>query len=374
MFRRVVARKIFYESLKMRVLELYSGIGGMHYALQESGIKGDVVAAIDINTNANSVYKHNFPNVLLMNRNIQSLSASEINDLRIDAVLMSPPCQPYTRVGLQKDILDNRSSSLLHVLSLIPQIKGLKYILLENVKGFEKSEMRNAVLKCISSCGFNYREVILSPCQFGIPNTRYRYYLLAKSSDLRFCFDQCAFELPDAVLKSLPKSKHNVLAEKDCAHRRNASKCCYTLENILQHVESNTEYLIPKKLLQKRAWLLDIRTSESDGSCCFTKAYGHYVEGAGSVYSPCSGEMVERTFLEAGKYDKQSVQASEILERLQLRYFTPREVSRLMCFPEEFAFPEHIVRKQKYRLLGNSINVHVVSRLIFLLHDEEKIT
>ncbi|XP_017888112.1 tRNA (cytosine(38)-C(5))-methyltransferase [Ceratina calcarata] len=358
----------------MRVLELYSGIGGMHYALQESGIKGEVVAAIDINTNANSVYKHNFPNVFLMNRNIQSLSASEINDLHIDTVLMSPPCQPYTRVGLQKDILDNRSSSLLHVLSLIPQIKALKYILLENVKGFEKSEMRNAVLKCISNCGFSYREVILSPCQFGIPNTRYRYYLLAKSKDLKFCFDQCAFNLPDVVFKALPKSKHNVLAEKDCAHRRNANKSCYTLENILQNVESNTEYLIPKKLLEKRAWLLDIRTSESDGSCCFTKAYGHYVEGAGSVYSPCSEEMVKETFLEASKYDKQSVEVSQVLEKLQLRYFTPMEVSRLMCFPEEFMFPGHIIRKQKYRLLGNSINVHVVSRLIFLLHNEERIT
>ncbi|CAK9802266.1 tRNA (cytosine(38)-C(5))-methyltransferase [Anthophora plagiata] len=154
----------------MKVLELYSGIGGMHYALQESGIKGDIVAAVDINTIANSVYNHNFPNIVLMNRNIQALSANEINDLNIDTILMSPPCQPYTRVGLKKDVLDNRSWSLLHVLSLIPQIKTLKYILLENVKGFEKSEMRNAVLKCMNDCGFNYKELILSPCQFGIPN------------------------------------------------------------------------------------------------------------------------------------------------------------------------------------------------------------
>lgn len=57
-----------------------------------------------------------------------------------------------------------------------------------------------------------------------------------------------------------------------------------------------------------------------------------------------------------------------------LRYFTPREICRLMCFPEEFTFPEYITDKQKYRLLGNSINIYVVSRLIFLLHTERKIT
>ncbi|XP_017796767.1 PREDICTED: tRNA (cytosine(38)-C(5))-methyltransferase [Habropoda laboriosa] len=356
----------------MKVLELYSGIGGMHYALQESGIKGDIVAAVDINTIANSVYRHNFPNVLLMNRNIQALSADEINDLNIDAILMSPPCQPFTRVGLQKDVLDNRSLSLLHALSLIPQIKTLKYILLENVKGFEKSEMRNAILKCIGDCGFNYKELILSPCQFGIPNSRYRYYLLAKRKDLEFCFDDSIlnFNLPETVLRALPKNRHKLLAEKIISKR---NKSCYMLHTILENVEGS-QYLIPRKLLQKRAWLLDIRTSQSDGSCCFTKAYGHYIEGTGSVYCPYSEEVIKEAFLEASKYDKQSLKVSDILEKLKLRYFTPKEVCRLMCFPEEFTFPEHVTCKQKYRLLGNSINVHVVSRLIFLLYTEKKIT
>ncbi|XP_043250724.1 tRNA (cytosine(38)-C(5))-methyltransferase [Colletes gigas] len=358
----------------MRVLELYSGIGGMHYAFQESGVNGSVVAAVDINTIANNVYKKNFPNVLLINGNVQSLSAKQINDLNVDTILMSPPCQPYTRVGLQKDISDNRSSSLFHVLCLIPQIKGLKYILLENVKGFEKSEMRNIVLKCINDCGFNHKELIISPCQFGIPNTRYRYYLLAKKQNLEFCLDNLTlnFQLSKDALNFLPKSKHRLLADKNSTQNFDADKMCYKIENILENVEE-TQYLIPKQLLQKRAWLLDIRTSQSNGSCCFTKAYGHYVEGTGSVYCPYSEELIKETFSEASKHNQQSLKISETLEKLMLRYFTPREVSRLMCFPENFTFPEQITRKQKYRLLGNSINVHVVSRLIFLLYTEKQI-
>ena len=357
----------------MRVLELYSGIGGMHYALQESGVDGCVVAAVDINTVANDVYKKNFPNVLLINRNVQSISAQEINDLKIDTILMSPPCQPYTRVGLQRDVLDNRSSSLFHVLRLISQIGTLKYILLENVKGFEKSEMRNAVLKCMNDCGFHYKELIVSPCQFGIPNTRYRYYMLAKKENLEFCFDGVTldFHLPQGALKLLPKSKHDLLAEKSCTRDSKAEKKCYELERILEHVE-DTEYLIPTKLLQKRAWLLDIKTARSNGSCCFTKAYGRYVEGTGSVYCPYSEEVIEEKFLEAGKCKQESLEVSKILEKLMLRYFTPKEVCRLMCFPEDFTFPEHVTRKQKYRLLGNSINVHVVSKLIFLLYTGNK--
>lgn len=70
---------------------------------------------------------------------------------------------------------------------------------------------------------------------------------------------------------------------------------------------------------------------------------------------------------------------------LGLRYFTPREVANLLCFPSQFGmkhfslfvieemminmclnteFPDGLSNKQKYRLLGNSLNVHVVTELI----------
>ena len=55
---------------------------------------------------------------------------------------------------------------------------------------------------------------------------------------------------------------------------------------------------------------------------------------------------------------------SQCLKLLQLRYFTPREVSNLMCFPESFDFPSDMTLNQKYRVLGNSVNVLVVSVLL----------
>ena len=38
---------------KVKVLELFSGIGGMHYALQSAQIEAEVVAAVDISEVAN---------------------------------------------------------------------------------------------------------------------------------------------------------------------------------------------------------------------------------------------------------------------------------------------------------------------------------
>ncbi|EFN62060.1 tRNA (cytosine-5-)-methyltransferase [Camponotus floridanus] len=357
----------------MKVLELYSGIGGMHYALRESEITAKVVAAIDINPVANAVYRENFPETILMNRNIESLNAQELNKLGLDAILMSPPCQPFTRLGLKKDALDNRACSLLHILNLIPELKSLRYILLENVKGFEVSEMRDKFLNCIESCGYVYRELILSPCQFGIPNSRNRYYLLAKRKNLKFCFKQPLLKnsLPSALLKLPPKSMHAILAEKNGKINTKSGGMCYTLDNILENVEES-KYLLPSKLLQKRAQVLDIRTSKSNGSCCFTKGYGHYVEGTGSVYCPFADETIKLKYSKAANEENNLDQQIQLLSDLKLRFFSPKEVCRLMCFPEDFNFPKHITDKQKYRLLGNSINVHVVSRLIFLLYTENE--
>uniref|UniRef100_A0A8D0ENR3 tRNA aspartic acid methyltransferase 1 n=1 Tax=Strix occidentalis caurina TaxID=311401 RepID=A0A8D0ENR3_STROC len=57
----------------LRVLELYSGIGGMHQALKESCTSAEVVAAVDVNTLANEVYKHNFPSTLLWAKTIEKI-------------------------------------------------------------------------------------------------------------------------------------------------------------------------------------------------------------------------------------------------------------------------------------------------------------
>ena len=38
---------------RLLVLELFSGVGGMHYALNEAGVEAEVVAAMDISDVAN---------------------------------------------------------------------------------------------------------------------------------------------------------------------------------------------------------------------------------------------------------------------------------------------------------------------------------
>jgi hypothetical protein len=59
----------------------------------------------------------------------------------------------------------------------------------------------------------------------------------------------------------------------------------------------------------------------------------------------------------------------EILRPLRLRYFSPDELLRLFCFEDvgsdsSFRWPDGVSMKTKYRLIGNSVNVLVVTALI----------
>ncbi|XP_030757652.1 tRNA (cytosine-5-)-methyltransferase [Sitophilus oryzae] len=334
----------------MNILELYSGIGGMHMAFTESGLIGEVKAAIEINNVANSIYKYNFPDTTLLNLNIEGLSENIVNKFNVNTVLMSPPCQPFTRNGNRNDVKDSRTDSFRHFLSLLPKLSKIENILIENVKGFEVSEMRSILVNVLEECDFIYQEFILSPSQFGIPNCRHRYYCLAKRKPNNFKFNRTSSLMEALPLpSSLSKEPTNI-----------------EIKDILEDELDFETYKLSDSILLKRINILDICYLDSKMTCCFTKAYGRYIEGTGSVFTSINRIDVKNKLAQLKELHNED-EYLDLARSLKLRFFTPKEISRLMQFPEKFSFPSDISNKQKYMVLGNSINVKVVSYLIKLL-------
>lgn len=143
------------------------------------------------------------------------------------------------------------------------------------------------------------------------------------------------------------------------------------ISKILENCDDLTDYLIPDNFLQKRAMVVDICHPNSTRSCCFTKSYGRYITGTGSVFTQHPRSVMDAVYRELSNYKEGTDQYLECIRRLELRFFTPREVCRLMCFPDCFSFPGSVSDKQKYMLLGNSVNVKVVAELIKLLVDDK---
>ena len=397
----------------MRVVEFYAGVGGWHFALKHSSINAIVIAAIDINTTANNFYRHNFPTTNHLQRNISGLTARELDSFSADIFTLSPPCQPFTRQGKQGDNEDHRTDSLFHLMHIFPDMHTPPHcIMIENVKGFECSKTRDKLYSVLAKMSYNVQEYLLSPKQFGIPNSRLRYYLLAKMSP--FSLDVATLRTPcctvEHLLKHLPKGYDSytqvdpgtiLTADQtnSCDHQQlqstvvavttvtdgtttSNSECKPVLLKSLKEgfIELLTDQelcdvLVTDKVLRNYAMGLDIVDRESCSSCCFTKGYFRYAVGTGSVIKHNTESSLDAAFKDYvdSKQRGEIEECPRYLKQLQLRYFTPREVSNLMCFPKSFEFPLDSTFNQRYKVLGNSVNVLVVSVLLkYLLQNEQK--
>ena len=386
-------------SAPLRVMEFYAGAGGFHWALNVAGINAEIVASIDINTNTSSVYVHNFPITPHVNRNICGMTAKEVDGYRPDVFVLSPPCQPFTRQGLRRDNQDHRTDSFFHLMTILGETKcPPSYLLMEKVQGFETSQTRQHFVGLLHGLGYNVQEFLLSPNQFGIPNSRLRYYLLAKRKPLQFITDvhvgskgsitstdddSGSKPIPSGpctdvqrLLKFVPRSDRTVLLDDSGGTKMstnssssNPSACCSEISSHLQTLSDDelSLYLVPDKVLQKYAIAMDIVRSSSNHSCCFTKAYGNYALGTGSVLQhSLKSEDLDKAFEQYGKLQSEGKMEESIqsLKKLNLRYFTPKEVANLMCFPSEFSFPPSLSTNQCYKVMGNSLNVLVVASLM----------
>ncbi|KAI8099245.1 S-adenosyl-L-methionine-dependent methyltransferase [Halteromyces radiatus] len=277
---------------------------------------------------------------------------------------MSPPCQPYTRIGLQHGSQDPRAKSFLHLLTVLDKMDHPpSYILVENVKGFETSDSRDMLVTQLKKTNYEFQEFLLTPSKnIGIPNSRLRYYLLAKLKPLSF-----AHQPSISVTKDIDSSM--ILDYIPCPDGNDSIN---DKENIVEDVIANFleaevdyhDYAVPDKVLLKNGPVFDIVTPSSRHSCCFTKGYFHYAQGTGSILQT-NEELDTVSVFDQIQQNKENTSLQlELLHSLKLRYFTPREVANLMGFPADFNFPTATTRKQRYRTLGNSINVTLVSHLM----------
>ncbi|KAA8579293.1 hypothetical protein FQN60_007083 [Etheostoma spectabile] len=253
-------------------------------------------------------------------------------------------------LGLQGDVADLRTKSFLYILDLLPRLSRLpRFLLLENVKGFESSSARERLVKTLVECGYTFHEVMVSPTSVGMPNSRLRYFLIAKISTENFISSKILDAFPHPAEKDSPepptvpspprsgtwqpeegKQGGQVLYKLETtmdAQRKRIQNNDLSVRQIQDFLQPQTEvnledFLLPPKTLLRYALLLDIVRPTCRRSVCFTKgvpvvsqerprsvsgasrecprsvpgAYGRYVEGTGSVLQCCMETEVGWTF------------------------------------------------------------------------------
>lgn len=160
----------------IKFIDLFSGIGGFHLALQDWS--SELVLACDIDPYCKKVYTDNFNPISILS-DIREIDENKIPDF--DLLCAGFPCQPFSKGGFQKGFNDNRGTLFFEVVRIL-RTKKPKFIILENVSSLVTHDNGNT-FKVITSelekLGYLIPEnpLIIDSLDLGIPMYRKRIYI-----------------------------------------------------------------------------------------------------------------------------------------------------------------------------------------------------
>ena len=165
----------------MRLLDLFSGIGGFSYAAEKLIGGYETVAFCEMDEFCQKVLKKHWPQVPIFD-DVRTLDAARLG--RIDICTFGFPCQPVSQAGLQKAESDDRW--LWDEIIRILQVSKPKWIIAENVKGLVSVEDGLLLQNCISSLeneGYEIQPIIIPACAKNAPHRRDRVWIIGQNVD-----------------------------------------------------------------------------------------------------------------------------------------------------------------------------------------------
>jgi DNA (cytosine-5)-methyltransferase 1 len=184
----------------MKMLSLFSGIGGFDLAAQKTG-KIETVAFCELDKHCQKVLKKNFPTVPIFN-DINNLSTvhiyhgedflqehgedgkiqTEIFSSDIDIICGGSPCQDVSIAGEKKGFIDEkgivtRSGLWFEYARLIKEIRP-KYVILENVRNLINMGL-GRILSDLHGLGYNAECETIGAFDIGANHQRDRLWVVA---------------------------------------------------------------------------------------------------------------------------------------------------------------------------------------------------
>ena len=160
--------------------------------------------------------------------------------------------------------------------------------------------------------GYAWRETLVCPSELGLPNRRPRYYLAASRVGEPSALDRRPRRPPITVADCL-----DPVVETDAL--RLDAETARRYDGALHVVDPDDPAAVTR---------------------CFTSAYGRSPVRSGSYLRLTDGG---------------------------LRRFDPSEVLRLLDFPSRYALPSTVRRARAWRLVGNTLSIEPVRRLLATL-------
>jgi DNA (cytosine-5)-methyltransferase 1 len=180
-------------------IDAFAGCGGLSLGLMQAGLTGkfavehDSFAFATLKANLlakKAPFKYSWPRWLpkeplgiatLLSKYSKQLMALSRS---VDVLVGGPPCQGFSMAGRRQHD-DPRNQLFAQYLRLVEMVKP-KIVLIENVRGFtmdfavgENVTNYAGALKAVLSDDYEVHERLLDLSQFGVPQARTRYFVIA---------------------------------------------------------------------------------------------------------------------------------------------------------------------------------------------------
>lgn len=304
-----------------KVVDLFAGIGGFHYAFSSFG--AEIIYASEWDKDAAEVYEKNFK--IKPTGDITKIDAKDIPDH--DILCAGIPCQPFSISGKRLGFEDTRGTLFFDVARIV-QEKHPKIVFIENVKNFATHDNGNTlgtVLIVMKNLGYNCFWKVLDAANYGVPQKRKRIYIICFRADLGIT----EFSFP-------------------------------TEEFLTRHVEDIlvSEKEVPEKLYINRPDTFFNGSVDNYYSSDSIRLGTINKGGQGERIYSTKGAAVTLSAYGGGAGAKTGL----YLVNDRIRRLTPRECARLDGFPEEHKLHENF--NVSYKQFGNSVVIDVLQKII----------
>lgn len=194
--------------MSLRFVDLFAGLDGFHMALKDLGHQ--CVFASELRSDLRKLYLINYPGTRIEG-DITDIDPQDIPDH--DILCAGFPCQPFSQAGYQMGFEDEKRGNMFYVIRDILREKTPQYLFLENVanlKGHDNGHTWEVIKKELNHIGYDIKDTILSPHQFGIPQHRKRIYIVGIRQDMG---NIDVFHFPNPTNK--PCDIHEIIDEND---------------------------------------------------------------------------------------------------------------------------------------------------------------
>lgn len=177
----------------LSVLELCAGAGGQAIGLERAGFAP--VGLIEIDDYACATLTHNRPAWPVVQEDLRALTGSEYEG--VDLLAAGVPCPPFSIAGKQLGDRDERNL-FPATLRLVKETRP-RAVLLENVRGLATRRFesyRQELIRQLEDLGYICRWTVLNAADYGVPQLRPRWLLVALRPEMAL-----QFEWPAACLE-----------------------------------------------------------------------------------------------------------------------------------------------------------------------------